>query len=341
MRRTHLLLLLTSFCVSNAHAAPSPQDRARELFEKSKPLQDAGKCPEAVVLLREALALHESPDIAANLGMCEASMGKFVDAAEHLEFAVADMMPSAPQATRDRIRKARDIVRKEVGELILGLDPADAGVTVDGASRRVRNARLFLSPGEHALEFTAKGFASQQKVVSTAKGQSQSLDVALERVPSGIGSAGSGGNASAQIPEEPADRGTGRTPATSERSLVPVYVASGVGLVGLGIGVGFFLAGQSKESQADDARTELVKAGGCTNGLNANECESLHDAYSTADSRYNLSTVGFVAAGVGIAAAVGYLLLVPSEQHSSAIRVRPSVALDPRGSGSFQLSGHF
>ena len=322
-----LCILATCLLTNAAAAAPTVADRARarELFEKSKPLQDAKKCHEAVRLLEEAFALHESPDIAANLGTCEAQLGKYTAAAEHLGFAVRELMPSATDAQRKHITQAFESVKKQVAELALDLDPVDAKVTVDGNEARVRGAVLFLKPGKHSVTVSAPGRIAKTIEVDIAKGQRASETVLLDKEPvaaavpggggggsAGVGGGGggsAGGSGGASSSDAGAQGGADGDGDRGGRSMVPVYVLGGVGVVSIVVGGVFLSAASSSRSDRDRVLDSLPGAERCGAGTPfVAECAEAQDF----DDKARRSTAfGFTGIGVGagalVAAAAYYL----------------------------------
>ncbi len=329
-----------------AAAAPTSADRkrARQLFEQSKPLQDAGKCPDAVRLLREAFALHESADIAANLGFCEASMGKYAAAAEHLGFAERELMPSATDAQRKKIARAFGAVKKHVAELALDLDPVDAKVTVDGQPARVRGGVLFAAPGKHAIEVSARGRITKALEVDVAKGQRLAETIVLEKdataVGAGLGGSGAGGatgGSGATAGHAGDGGGAGQNGATEERSTVPVYVAGGVALAGVVAFAVFSAKASERVSERDDMVDALGGSRPCGAGTpHKSECARISDLDS--DAR-KARTVGFVGLGVGVAAAVaGAAYWFWPREKSGAVLVNPTIGAN---GASFVVAGSF
>ena len=105
-------------------------------------------------------------------------------------------------------------------------------------------------------------------------------------------------------------------------------VAATVGVIGLGVGIGFGIAAISK---MDQAKTAGCDSTGCPN-------EAAAQLERTANSRGNYSTIGVVAGGVLIAAGVTLYVLAPSkppraEPATATLMFRPTLTPNMAGIG--------
>ncbi|GMV19638.1 MAG: PEGA domain-containing protein [Polyangiaceae bacterium] len=310
-------------------------DRAHELFQRSKPLQDAKKYEEAAKLLTEAWSLQHSPDIATNLAMCEGMLGRYRDAAEHLSFALRNMPPSADAAQRERVAKAHAEAKREVVELNLTVAPERAEISIDG--RTVGSAPfdgpLYVEPGERTITATAAGFVQKAEVVRAKKGQSVNVALVLERVASSPASSEQPANG---VPPSPSS-------APAPKSMLPVYIAGGVALVGLSGALVFEL---SRSSNATDAAalSDAVDPKGCGTGTaTPSECADLHDKNLATNRAADLRNLSLIVGGAAVAIGIGYLLWPTSGSPSartSAKTITAMPAVSPSQAGLF-LSGTF
>ncbi|MBE7478796.1 MAG: hypothetical protein HS104_02235 [Polyangiaceae bacterium] len=111
-------------------------------------------------------------------------------------------------------------------------------------------------------------------------------------------------------------------------------IASGaVAVIGLGVGVGFYMAKQSAKDDAEALRADnTLGTTGCATGASSSICADLADANDRAQSSRTISTIGFIGAGVGAAAFVAFLLM-PSSRSSTAIH--PLLDQHTAGLGAF------
>src|SRR6187551_1245331 len=128
------LVLLTSV---TAQATPALQGSARDQaivhFHEGNEAFTRGDTHEAYKQYQTAWQLHQTFDIACNLGRAEAELGKLPQAAEHLAYCL-DHFSSSPQ---DELRDARQryaelfhTVRTQVSSLTFDVDPDGAEVSV-------------------------------------------------------------------------------------------------------------------------------------------------------------------------------------------------------------------
>ncbi len=354
MRALQVFVLLVAVTAA-ASASPSnptnaERERARQLFEKSKPLQDARKCVKAAKLLKEAFALHESPDIAANLGGCEASMGKYAAAAEHLQFAHTKMMPSAKPEKREKIKTALELVKKQVAELALDLDPVDASVSVNGMATRVRDGLVFVPPGKHVLRVGAPGRIAKTIVLEVEKQQRLAKTIVLDREAGGVGPVAGAGGSGAVTGQAGDDRpgqgggGGGQIKSDGMTARTGVAIVGGaLTIVTVGAGVFFAVRASSAQDDVDTLKSRATAqlGGNCPSGSGAPVCVDLADSADQRNTANKNATIAFVAGSVlGAATVATYLLWPTSEKQTgrAATRVVPVVSGSRLGLG---LQGSF
>jgi PEGA domain len=340
MKRFVLLASLASFALLAPTAQADPdhptaaeQERAHELFERSKPLQDARRCDQAEKILLQAWSLQHSPDVAANLGMCQASMKKYRDAAEHLSFALHHIMAGATAEQRDKVGAALDLVEREVATVRLDVEPEGAEIRVDGVAigQSPLAGDLFLDPGDHRVSVSRTGYDGRTETIAATKGERQPLAIRLER------------SIDAQ-PETTSPPPSERVPPAGDRvagssrgvppKTVALVVEGAVAAVGLGVGVGFLLGRNSAVDERDRLRDELGTSG-CSADPSSPACTDLRVANDRAERDGRLSAVGFVSAGV---AALGFgatWLFWPEPSPD-----RPTVSVDPMRR-TLTVSGRF
>ena len=111
---------------------------------------------EAYSLYQQAWTLKHTYDIAGNLGQVELKLGKFRDAAEHLDFTLRLFPPTGKAAPREAIRLAFEAARKEVAALTIRVSAQGAAVSVDGTAIGLSpfEVPVFVDPGKRTLEAT-------------------------------------------------------------------------------------------------------------------------------------------------------------------------------------------
>jgi hypothetical protein len=113
-------------------------------------------------------------------------------------------------------------------------------------------------------------------------------------------------------------------------------VIGGVGVVGVGLGVGFALASHSAKTRENDLRAQ----GPCYDRA-SQSCASLQHASDVVDNRARVSTVSYIAGGALIVGAVATWLLWPTGKEKAATQAFSVVPEVAPGTASFQLRGNF
>lgn len=283
---------------SLAHAQPRDPAAARELAKQAYELKQNKSWEAARQKFEESLRLDPQPKHLINLADCEAELGRLVDAQRHL---VEARDTTKDDAELNGIALGRlAVVEQKMPRLTVHL-VADApknttvlrdGVILQGPSLDVA---LPTDPGRHVVVVRAPGRADQSAEILLAESESKRMDV-------GPGAPLPAVAASPNVvpPEKPSERTSLRTMGV---------VASGIGVIGLGIATVFALTAHEKR----DATT-------CDKNIcpNEEEAEKLRAAKTNAD----LATVFFIAGGVVAAGGGVMFLLAPSSS------TKVSIALD-------------
>lgn len=298
---------------NGAATAPSADDNAeaRRLYRKGAEAFDSGKPQEARSFLLQAWAIRQTYDVATALGQVELDLSLPRDAAEHLDFALRTFPPQLSAETLQRVRGLFFQAEKKVGTLIVRADRPGTRILVDGKPAGVTPLAgpLFLEPGSHAIE-GEDGTSHVTRTLEVEAGTTQS--VGLELIP----------------PRPPAPE----VRAESKDSVPPVPLLVGGALVVAGVGVGVWFAVDAG-NRSDEARALRESLGNRSCGgvvpASPAECRELQDIASRYSRDRNVSTAGFVGAGVAAVATGAFWLLSSSrgstsERHS-ALRVNGSV----------------
>ncbi len=295
----------------DAGAQTSASDTARvtQLFKGGKAAFARNDMAEAERLFAEAFSLRKSSDIAANLGQSELEQQKYRPAAEHFQWALVNLLPSASDAQRRAVENGLARARAEVAVLRLDVKPDGSDVLVgeQNLGKTPINGDVYVEPGEVIISVKHDGFTSLDKRMVVGKGTEQADEIALlpktEEAPS---------RAAPVAPSPPNDAGAGASAPgtdrpTGHKSLVPAFVATGVAVAGGVVGLIFTVNAGSKSSDADRLRDDLNALGGCgENGTApADQCKDLSEQRKSVDSSRNIAIGAFVVGGVA-ALTAGY-----------------------------------
>lgn len=294
--------------------APTGDARAaaRALAEKGYALYDAHRYADALALLQQAEATYHAPTLVFAMGKSQLGLGHLVEARALFQRVVAEpLTDTASPAFHEAQRSARDelaALEKRIPTLqivVLGGGGRALRVTVDDAelSPAQLDTELPQNPGSHRVAVIPADGADQRRAVDLPEG-------AHQRVVFDLSASG-------------AESGTGEAAADPRRRrwLAPALVGFGVGAVGLAVGI---------PTGVSAANSSATLKGRCPEGL----CP-VSDADTLASGRRAalVSTVGFVAAAVGLGAGVTLIVLRPGTTPAKAV-----VLLGP---GSIGLEGAF
>lgn len=301
-----------SLCVlALAPRIASADSGAQALFDEGKRFMTAGDIDKACDRFERSQALEPAGGTLLHLAACREQQGNTATA--------WDLFNQALSAARASQRKDREQVAAEhiaslepklVRVRIVVSAPAKgiAHLTIRRDGKAIDNAAWGVAapidPGTHEISASAPGRVDWKKKITAVKPGS-SLDVEvpdLEAAPASAITAPSGSDAS--------DGSTQRTMGV---------VAGGVGVVGIVIGTVFGLRSSSKHDEADELCGGPAPIDCPQDGV---------DAGNAARAAGNISTVGFVLGGVGLAAGAILWFTAPSRRDAATALMRGSVRVE-------------
>lgn len=299
-------------------APPSAEDReaARKLADEGAELFDAGRYDEAVKLFRKADEKVHAPTFGLAIAQAYAKGGKLIEARAHYQKVVNEKLPPSPPPSfveaQAAARRELDELSRRIPTLQIVLSGAGAGgakVAIDGAPVASIDQPLERNPGDHRIDVTPGSGKPISRELTLREGATERIEIALPGAAPGSEKASSG----------------------SKGSILPAAISLGIGAVGIGVG-------------AVTGAMALGRAGDIKDACSGNVCpKSLEGEASSAGTLADISTVSFIAGGVGVAAGVVLLILRPggsSEDASAAAPARPFVNVS-FGPGSAWVSGKF
>ena len=320
-----VLAVLSAAAIARA-GDPSASDiaAARQLATEGVKLADQNKCDDAVDKLARAEQLYHAPTVLGRLGECQVLLGKLVEGTENLQRVVREPLPAnAPAAyvkARDRAKKMLDVTKPMIAKLVVKVvappkTEVELVLDTETLSSALVGAERPTDPGEHVLVATAVGMKKAEQKFEISESETKTVTITLEPDPN------------YKPPAPPVPVGP---KAPQGRDLTLAWVSVGVGAAGLAVG-GIFggLALVKKGSLDGECTPDKICGLGAQSDLDAAQ------AFGT------ISTVGFVVAGVGAAAAVIFFLwpapkAEPTAPPKSGVFLRPIL-----GPGSVGLAGSF
>jgi hypothetical protein len=314
LRRWLLPLALVLGTSSIASAAPSARDRADAavLTNKARIAAKNKHFDEAADLMKKADQLEPTPQRKLDEAKYLVQLGKLVDASQLLNGLVND----SSMGIKDKW--AKDAAKKQLAQFesripwlqVHVIGPTQGvHVEVDGKEFEPDNESP-VDPGPHAIGVEADGYESGERKVTVAEGDHKQVTITLTPT------------TRTDVPKPKPSSGGSKWPAIA---------AFGVGAVGIGVGAAFGVL----------AFDETAKAKAFCDGNRCPATPDVIDARNVAIANGNVSTVGFVVGGVGVAAGIVLLLTVGSsskaddgkdkKKEEDAVIVRPYVGVGEAG----------
>jgi tetratricopeptide (TPR) repeat protein len=224
-----------------AETSSSEKKLAKEMLAEAIVDEKAGKCADALEVLRQVIQIQESGEALLHLGECMSKTGKLVDALKTWEHAEDVARNDKDRATQQALLPKLAALRERIPAVALQI-PAEAkavAIKIDGQVVVASRARvpISLDPGEHAIDAQAEGRAPFSAKITLAEKESKVVAVEL---PSLTGSSSSAGR-------------SGGVPLGS-------WIAGGVGVA---LAVGGVVAFASAGSAASDGAEQCAKKASC------------------------------------------------------------------------------
>ena len=299
-----------------AEAAPSARDRqdAAVLTNKARAAGRAKRFGEAIELQRKADQLDPTSQRKLDLAKLLVSDGKLVEASRLLNGLVND------PALGPRDRWVKDAAKKQLAQfesripwLQVHVIGPTSGVHVEVDGKEIEaDVEAPVDPGKHTVGVDADGYESGDRNVTVAEGEHKQVTITLEAV------------AKAAPPP----------PKVTGGSKIPAVASFVVGAAGVGVGAVFGIL----------AFDETAKAKQYCDGNKCPPRPEVVSARNVAIANGNVSTVGFVVGGVGLAAGLVLLLTVGSSSDTPADKADKKDAFVVRpyvGAGEAGLVGTF
>jgi hypothetical protein len=306
-----------------ARAADSSEDDLnRQGVEARKRGDDAA----ALDAFRKAYGLHHSPRGAAQMALAEIALGRWADAATHLEEALAS--PNDPWIRKNEqvLRESLDRVLDQFGTLQVIGSPSGAEVVVEGrvVGTVPMNQPARIRVGDCKFEVRAPGYASVTRAVAIESSVPRRETVELSATSLSVVSQPQAATVRSIDPQRqppPTEPDSGSRPGHSGVRTAGVVMGAS-GLVAIATGVGFGIAARSA---------------GKNNSQTGNTFDP--NADSTGKTFQTLQYVGLgLGAALLVAGTVTYLLGGDSDHGSNSAQV----AVLPQAGGALAgLSGTF
>lgn len=335
-------------CVFVAHPAfadPSAAEisAARHAFERAVSLENDQRWGAAVLELRAAIAVKDTPGLRFHLAHCETEQGHLVEAAAEYERAreLLAAGASAPDV-QQLLGPASAALKRRIPQLIVDFPSAlvAPAASLDGRSYPISELVLGVpvNPGRHELRVSAAGRQSLERSVLLTEGND--VTVHAELAPSAPPTLAPVSFApAAKSSNAPELRTVDMKHTSAKASPAELYVMIGEAVLtvaGLSVAIGYQFAKSSANDRItrvqasidDAAHGDATACGGVDEASLNGACTDLLSAIDERNRDARLSSFGFVTAGVGAAALLTTWLVWPKAARSvSGFTVQPAAGL--------------
>jgi hypothetical protein len=299
---------------------------AQALFDEAKKLAADGKYAEACPKFAESNKLDRGAGTMIHLADCYEKNKQSASA-----WATFKEAASAAQAInrKDWEKLSNDranALEKKLAHLTIKVDPANdpakTEVTRDNnpVAAASWNLAIPIDVGPHPVEAKAAGFKTFTTTVNIGK-DGENVDFTIPKLEPETATAPTPDPATNPpvtsqpvAPPPDADKGDGG----SQRTIG--FVIAGIGVAGVAVGA---ITGLMAIGKANDAKTACGdRDGGCANKTGV-------DASDSAKTLGTISTIGFIAGGVGLAA--GAVLVFTAPKKTGSVRILPNAS--PQNAG--------
>ena len=306
--------LVTCSAMGNVALASPPPDAApnsvtpggddaqiRDLMNEAAGKFAQGDWEGARLAYLRAWELKQHPAIAANMAAAEMKLGRYLQAAEHLEFAL-NHLPSGKSEKREAVQAQLGECRSHLAALtiIASVDGAEIHVDQRSIGRSPFSEPVFLEPGHHSIDAIRPGFATETKEIEAVAGGHVDVLFELHKPPSvWLHADGPKPAAPEPVSNQPAHEGHWRNLA-----IVGGAAATAVGLT---VGIVFRVKSNDAEDQLVTLRSQIENGSSAWSVAARNECagqspsatcNSLRNKVDEYDRQRNISTAAFVTSGV-------------------------------------------
>jgi hypothetical protein len=337
--------------------AQSDEDRAgaRTMATEGAKAFSEQRWSDAIDLFNRAESLLHAPPHLLFIARARVKLGQLVLAREaYTKIIRENLGPKSPAPFLDAQAAAKvelPAIEPRIATLTVvvnGSEGKPATVVIDGQPLPPAfvGAPKPMDPGEHRIQATAEGMASELTTVTLREGARQNVTLNLVTKKGATPIAAATPPASAPVgPPSPTPSSPSSSPDTAAKADTSLdlgttgksnglryasYAALGVGAVGLGLGTMFALQSASKRKDADNYCPDPDR---CPVALR-DTVDGLDDEARKAQT---MSIVGFAVGGVGVAAGVTMLVLSGKKSEpATTATVRPWI-----GPASLGLGGTF
>ena len=314
-----VLFVISLWLLAFTHPALAEDKAAsQEAYELGVEAFEKADYPTAYEAYKAAWKAENSYRNAAGLGQVELHLGRYRDAAEHLDFSLRHL-PDTAIRSRRALEAGFNSALKHVALLRFDLVPETARLSINGMAVHYSKyaTGVFVKPGLQTLSVAADGYQVDSQKIRTLGGSDRRVEVRLKP------------EAGAVVAATPEPAATEPKPAASKSIAVDsspdtlrtaaLVSGAGLALVGLGAGIALKIRSASAGSDNDDTRALISGAGGLC-GVTAPhpDCERLATHAADEDDFGSWGTLALIGGSVFAGATVAGIFFWPTSDARAA-----------------------
>jgi hypothetical protein len=270
--------------------ADPPVHQAGEHFERGVRLYEEQDWRAALIEFERAYALMARFQVLFNVAQCRYQLQDYAGALSAFERYLADGGSKVSEDDRDRVRATIEDLRGRVAQVRVETDVSGAEITVDDVlvGTTPLSAPVVLSEGRRKIAAGKPGHEPVTRFVDVAGRDSTAVKLVLPPL-------AAAGTTLATV-----------KPPKGGKSIAPAVVALGLGAAGIGVGSVFGLVAIKNKSDLDLVCSDRACPSGAQEQIDIFRRNAM------------VSTVGFSAGALGIAAGVTWLVFASSRGGSGS-----------------------
>ena len=295
------------------------QQASQEAYERGVQAFEKADYPEAYDAYKAAWTAEHSYRNAASLGQVELHLGRYRDAAEHLDYSLRHL-PETASRSRRRLEQGLNSALKHVALLRFDLVPETARLSINGMAVHysLYATGVFVKPGLQTLSVSADGYQVDSQRIRTLGGSERRVEVRLKPQ----ASAAAVPAASLPNPAEPTESKPLTVkvdPSADTLRTAALVTGAGFALVGIGAGVALKLRSAAARDDKNDKRGTITNDGGTCVGDNPHElCTQLAAHASDEDDYGSWGSIALISGGLFAGATVAGIFFWPTSDAKAA-----------------------
>lgn len=286
------------------------QADAKKAFDEGRAAAAEGRHADAIKAFKRADELDPRAETKLEMSKSLVAEKKLIDASKLLN-EILNATPAPTWTIKNNAQKLLTEVEQKIPWIqikVVGPDQSLTSTTIDGKEIDAES-EIPWNPGEYTIAADADGYKPVEKRITLGEGAHEVVDLTMERIggprkkppPAPTATATATATATTPGPDavtKPPTGGGGGGGLTSGPLFIPMVVGGGVGVAGVGVGAVFGIMALNRTADITSCKKSVCP-------------DTSRNRRAQEDALFygNVSTIGFIAGGVGLAAGATLLIL--------------------------------